>query len=54
MHVERDDMIAKLWLNPPSVANDGGFARRDLNEIERIVRENEIKLMEAWHDYFGN
>jgi hypothetical protein len=54
IHVERDDMIAKAWLDPVRIADSGGFKARELREIERIVRDNEAALMDAWHDHFGN
>ena len=52
IHVERDASIAKYWLDPVQIASDGGFNRADLREIERIVAENQRRLLEAWHDYF--
>jgi len=52
IHVERDTSIAKYWLDPVQIASDGGFNRADLREIERIVAENQRRLLEAWHDYF--
>ena len=54
IHVERDDHIAKLWLVPVRIAESGGFRRRELRDIERIVRDNETALEDAWHDYFGS
>ena len=40
MHVDHGDLTAKLWLDPGVlVANNHGYSRRELREIERIVRE---------------
>jgi hypothetical protein len=53
IHVERDDLVAKFWLDPVRLADDGGMRRRDLQEIERLVYTHRAVLVEAWHDYFG-
>ena len=39
IHVERDDRVAKYWLDPVRLAGSGGMTRGDLREIERIVGE---------------
>ena len=54
IHVERDDAIAKYWLDPVRLATSAGYRRPGLGEIERIVRANEAALLEAWHEYFGH
>ena len=53
IHVERDDQIAKFWLDPIRLARSGGLSDRDIGEAERLVREHQITLAEAWNDYFG-
>ena len=53
VHIDRDDLSAKFWLNPVSLARNFGFNSRELRQIERTVTENEVKLMEAWNGYFG-
>ena len=54
VHVEHDDKIAKFWLEPVRLANSGGFNRLDLSEIFRIIENHRNKILEGWHDYFGN
>lgn len=53
VHVERGDNHAKVWLNPPRLAKDGGFTDREIRQIMRVVREREVNFLEAWHAYFG-
>ena len=53
VHVDRDDLSAKFWLNPVSLGRNFGFNARELRQIERIVTENETTLLEAWNGYFG-
>jgi hypothetical protein len=52
VHVDRDDLSAKFWLNPVGLARNLGFNARELLRIERVVAENQTQLLEAWHGYF--
>jgi hypothetical protein len=52
IHVERDDKIAKFWLDPVRLQNSGGFNRAEINRIQRILEEHHGKLTEAWYEYF--
>jgi hypothetical protein len=53
VHVDRDNLSAKLWLNPVSLARNIGFRASELGRIERIVEEYQAQLLEAWNGYFG-
>ena len=53
IHVEREDKIAKFWLEPPRLQRSGGFNRVELGRIQKIVEEYHPHLREAWHGYFG-
>ena len=52
VHVERDDKIAKFWLQPVRLHRSGGFTRREIDRVQRLARDQEEELLEAWHDYF--
>ena len=52
VHVDRDDQSAKFWLNPVALARNLGFSAHELRKVERIVREHETELWEAWNDHF--
>lgn len=54
MHVERDDNVAKFWIDPVRLAASGGFRRSELREIERIINENQAAILEAWDGFFGS
>ncbi len=54
VHVERDEKIAKYWLDPIRLQNSGGFNRFELKQIRSIIEENQSILMEAWNVYFGS
>jgi hypothetical protein len=51
--VERDDKLAKFWLDPIRLQNSGGFSRFELKEIRRIIEMQQNFFMEAWNEYFG-
>jgi len=54
VHVERDDKIAKFWLDPVRLQSSGGFSRAEISGIRRIVARHEAKLVEAWDEYFSS
>ncbi len=53
VHVERDDRIAKFWLDPIRLQSSGGFSRVEIARIEKLVDNHRIVLMEGWNEYFG-
>ena len=53
VHVERDDRIAKFWLDPIRLQSSGGFSRVELARIERLVTDHRVLLSEGWNEYFG-
>jgi hypothetical protein len=54
IHVWRDRCVAKLWLDPVALARSKRFNAQELTSIERIVREHEEDLLEAWNGFFGS
>jgi hypothetical protein len=52
VHVDRDNLSAKFWLNPVGLARNLGFNARELRQIERLVATNQARLMEAGNGYF--
>jgi hypothetical protein len=54
IHAERNEKVAKYWLDPIRLQSSGGFSRLELKRIRSIIGENIDQLMEAWDGYFGN
>ena len=54
IHVEQDDKIAKLWLNPMRLADCYGFRNHELTKIKMIVIEHRLVFLEKWYEFFGN
>lgn len=53
IHVEREDNVAKFWLDPVRLQTSGGFNRLELKRIRAIIDETQQVLMEAWDEYFS-
>lgn len=54
MHVDRENMSAKLWLDPVvSLAENHGYSRKELRDIEQIATDNLEVLRKEW-DAFCN
>ena len=52
VHIEHDDAIAKLWLEPEVALEDGGgMSRKQLRDIEKIVLENQEELIREWDNF---
>jgi len=54
MHVERDENVAKFWLDPIRLQNSGGFNRLELKKIRSIIEEKKKFFMEVWNEYFSS
>ena len=52
MHVDREKRSAKFWLDPDvSLAEHHGYSRKELRDIERIVKENLERLRNEWEAF---
>ena len=54
VHVDREDLSAKFWLDPVQLAANFGFRAHELREIQSIVSNHRTELLEAWHGFFGD
>lgn len=54
VHVERDERIAKIWLDPVRLQSSGGFSRAEIGRILRLVHSHRRHLQEAWDAYFND
>jgi len=52
VHVDRENCSAKFWLDPDaSLITDRGYGRKELRDIERIVRANLELLRNEWDEF---
>lgn len=52
VHVEKDDLVAKFWIQPVTLAETGGFTAKELGKIERLVIQHQKTIIEHWHEHF--
>jgi len=54
VHVQREKLVAKFWLDPVVLDKAGGYKSHELNEIGKLVRDHRDFLLERWHEYFSS
>jgi len=54
IHIDRDNLSAKFWLQSVSLAQNIGFPAKELRKLQSMVIENQTQLLEDWHEYFSN
>lgn len=52
VHIERENNIAKFWLDPVRLERSGGFNRTEIIKIQKLVENNREQLMGSWNEYF--
>ena len=53
VHVRRERMVCKFWLEPVALAQNHGFSARELNQIRAIIQEELTKIQETWREHCG-
>jgi len=54
VHVQRERMICKFWIQPMALASNYGFTAKELNIIRKSITTNKYRIMEAWHEHCGS
>ena len=54
IHVRRENMVAKFWLEPMVLERTGGFRASELNRIAQLVRDHRDYFLEQWHGFFAD
>ena len=54
VHVRRERMTAKYWLQPVRWARSRGFRAHELTQIQALVELHESEILEAWNDFYGS
>ena len=54
INVEKGDDTAKFWLLPQvHLADNFGFSNKEINSLQKIISQNQQKLIDSWNEYFG-
>jgi hypothetical protein len=51
VHVDRDNLSAQFWLDPLSLVENRGFSRKELRDIEEIIKNDMETLKNAWDTF---
>jgi hypothetical protein len=54
IHIQREKMVAKFWLEPVALERASVFKPQELNKLFKITQERHELLLEKWHEHFGN
>jgi len=53
VHVIHAEQVTKIWLNSFEVEYNRGYDRAELNRVLKLKRQNQTRLLGAWHEYFN-
>ncbi|MBN2231702.1 MAG: DUF4160 domain-containing protein [Deltaproteobacteria bacterium] len=53
IHVQRDNLLGKFWLEPLTLSRNHGFSPKELSVIMRIVAQDKDVFVEAWDEHCG-
>ncbi|HEV7903575.1 MAG TPA: DUF4160 domain-containing protein [Pyrinomonadaceae bacterium] len=53
VHIDREKLSAKFWLNSTRFARNFGFSSKELRQIEQLIKEHDSELLEAWNEHFS-
>jgi hypothetical protein len=53
IHVRRERMTCKFWLEPVTLGTNSGFKANELNRIRRLILDNLDHILEAWSEHCG-
>ena len=51
VHVARERMEAKFWLEPVALARNYGFSQRELRKIDKLLTKHLKEILEKWHEH---
>ncbi len=51
VHIRRERMLCKFWLEPVTLASNNGFSPSELNRIRTLVIEHLDMIVEAWNEH---
>jgi len=54
VHIERENKIAKVWLEPIRLCYSSGFNRIEISKFLKIIDDKQVFMIEAWNEYFSS
>jgi hypothetical protein len=53
VHVRRERMVCKFWLEPVVLSFNEGFSPAELNRIRELIARHRPRILEAWDEHCG-
>jgi hypothetical protein len=53
VHVRRERMVCKFWLEPIILRFNERFPPAELNRIRKLIAEHRLMILEAWDEHCG-
>lgn len=53
VHVRRERMLCKFWLDPVALCTNDGFSSAELNRIRAMIVKYRKRIQEAWNEHCG-
>ena len=53
VHVRRERMLCKFWLDPIVLCTNDGFSSVELNRIRATIVKYRALIQEAWNEHCG-
>lgn len=53
IHVQRERMVCKFWLEPIVLSFNEGFTASELNRIRKLIGDHRARILEAWDEHCG-
>ena len=54
VHVRRERMVCKFWIEPLALSFNNGFSANELNRIRRTIIDHLNRIVEAWNEHCGD
>ena len=51
--LKREITLQTFWLNPVELEDSYGFNAPEINELRKLIIENQQLLINAWNEYFS-
>jgi len=53
VHIRRENMVCKFWIEPVALAQNHGFSAQELNQMRAVIQANLTRIQEAWREHCG-
>ncbi len=53
VHVQRERLLCKFWLDPVALSTNDGFSAVELNRIRTLIVRYHRRILEAWEEHCG-